>query len=434
MHTAVLQAQHIFNSLNEIWEYALSNNPENAIYHLRIEQASQNKKAANSYLYPKVGVAFSGQKNIDIPETPVPGELTGNPGETAYLEFGQKYSYNSGITTRKSILDWQSKYQAKIAKLNVRLISAQKDYFEQTLKEQIAQVYYASLVTNEAVRISHKNLEIADSLLFISKDRFEQGLIDGLVFNQAKINKNIVLNNLEQLKQYQNRCLYNLKLFLGLTATDSLLLKESISTSSHLQFINYSGSNDIYTRLYSLKLDISEAEIKKSSARFAPGIDIVHYYGVQQFQHDFTLSFNSSDWKPNNYVGISLSIPVFTGFSNISQFKSAKISRDIAEKQLQDEIRKSAINDSILLSNYISSVKLVTVNSESFKDSKNNVELAAQKYAQGLISLDEYLKVFDDYLIMENQYFNSLSDYLINKATIEARSNVSRKKYEKQTN
>ena len=101
--SVIVQAQHVFNSLHDVWEYSLSNNPENTIYQLRIEQAEQDKKTATSYLYPKAAVSFSGQRSIDIPETPVPGELIGKPGETVYMKFGQNYSFNSGISLSKTL-------------------------------------------------------------------------------------------------------------------------------------------------------------------------------------------------------------------------------------------------------------------------------------------------------------------------------------------
>jgi outer membrane protein TolC len=424
IQSVVLNAQHVFSSLDEVWEYSLLNNPENTIYRLKVEKANKDKITANSFLYPKVGAGFSGQKSIDIPETPVPGELVGMPGETVYMKFGQNYSYSSGISISKTILDWQSMAQAKIAKLNVSLNQAQKDYFEQTLKEQLAQVYYAAITANKAVEISNKDFEIADSLFLIAQDRFEQGLIDGLVLNQAKINKNNVIGNLEQNKFYQSQWMYNLKLLLGFEATDSLILTEDIVIDRNNDQFDYGQiSNEKYTRIYNLQSDISGIETKRALSRFAPKIDIVRYYGVQQYQDDFNFSFNSSDWKQNSYLGLSLSVPIFTGFANKSQYSSAKISRTITQTKYQDEVRKSAINDSILLANYFSSIKLIEIASETYKVSGNNVELASQKYTQGLISLDEYLKVFDDYLAVENQYFNSLSTYLINKATIEARKN-----------
>lgn len=418
----VLHAQHTFGSLNAVWDYALSNNPENTIYQLKIEQAEQDKKTADSHLYPKATLNFSGQKNMDIPETPVPGELLGKPGETVFLQFGQNYSYSEGLTISKTLFDWQSHYQSKITKLNVTLRNAEKSYYEQTLKEQIGQVYYAGLTANEAVKIGDRDLEVADSLLFIAKDRFVQGLIDGLTFNQAKINRNNVFEKLGQSKQYQRQCLCNLKLLLGLAPEDTLKLTESILTGFQSGGDSLAPDlNEKYTELYRLQTNISDFEAKKTRAKFAPKIDFIRYYGYVQYQRDFTMSFQSSEWRANNYLALSISIPLFTGFSNKSQYHAAKISRSIAEINYQNEIRKSAINDSILVTNCLVSKNLAISASETYQISLNSIDLAAQKYAQGLIGLDEYLRVFDDYLTFENQYLSRLSDYFINKATIEAR-------------
>lgn len=422
-NVSALQAQHTFTSLNDVWSYALSNNPESAIYQLKIKQAIQDKRNAISYLYPKVGLSFAGQRNIDIAQSPVPGELVGKPGETVYLKFGQNYAYNGGVTISKTILDWQSMYQYKIAKTNVALQCAEKDYYEQTLKEQVAQTYYATLTAMEAVTIGSRDLEIADSMLYLSTDRFNQGIIDALTLNQAKINRNNVLEQLEQSKQYQQEYINNLKILLGLSVEDTLQLQEKVETTVIGTNDNIStvASNTLYTEPYRLQAEIARYEQKKAIARFAPKIDVSHYFGGTQYQSSFDLSLKSADWKPSKYFGLSISVPLFTGFSNKSQYSAAKISRSIAEKGLQNEIRKSAINDSTLLNGYYASIYRAQAATESYKISGSNISLAAQKYAQGLISLDEYLKVFDDYLGVESQYLNRLSDYLINKATIEAR-------------
>jgi hypothetical protein len=84
----------------------------------------------------------------------------------------------------------------------------------------------------------------------------------------------------------------------------------------------------------------------------------------------------------------------------------------------EEEIRKSSITDSILLNNYLSSKKLAETANENLKLSGENVQLAYSRYSEGLISLENYLSVYDDYLAVESQYFTRLSDYMINKATI----------------
>jgi outer membrane protein TolC len=115
-------------------------------------------------------------------------------------------------------------------------------------------------------------------------------------------------------------------------------------------------------------------------------------------------------------------MPLFSGFGNKNQYSSAKISQYIARLNYEEENRKSSLSDSILLNNYLSSGKLARIADENIKLSRENVQLAYSKYSEGLISLDNYLSVYDDYLLVESQYFSRLSDYMINKAIILSRN------------
>ena len=181
-NTFGLNAQQVLHSLDEIWTYAKENNPDNTVYQLQIEKAVKDQRIAKSSLYPQINAGFSGQYNIDIAETPLPAEIVGKPGETVYARFGQEYSYNGGITISKSILDWQSIFQSKIAKSNTQLKQTEKALFEQTLREQVAQVYYATITAQAAVNNSKEDLTLADSILQIASDRFRE------VFDRCPIN------------------------------------------------------------------------------------------------------------------------------------------------------------------------------------------------------------------------------------------------------
>lgn len=416
-----LYSQHVFQSVDEIWLFAKENNRDNLIYQLQIEKAQKDQKIANSSLYPKINAGLNSQYNLDIAETPLPGEIVGRPGETVYAKFGQEYSYNGGITFSKTLLDWQSIFQSKIAKSNTSLKKVEKSLFEQNLKEQIAQVYYATLTAQEAVENANKDLALADSILQIASDRFNEGYIDAISFNQAKINKNNAFDKLEQNKQYLFENKINLKTLLGLSTSDKLELKEQIDLNDN-STIETVSSNDLNTKYYALQLENASMETKKALSRFSPKLDLIYYWGAVQYQQDFKLSLNSNDWQPNSYIGLNISIPLFTGFSNKNQYSSAKISQNIAQLNYEEEIRKSSLNDSVLFNNYLSSGKLVYIAEENLKIADENVKLAYSKYSEGLISLDNYLSVYDDYLAVESQYFSRLSDYLINKAIILSRN------------
>jgi len=416
-----VHGQHTFHSLEEIWSYALENNPDNSVYQLQVEKAIKDNKAANSFIYPKIQFGMSGQYNMEIPETPVPGEIFGKPGETVYAQFGQTYNYTRGFSASKTLFDWQSLFQAKIAQSNTNLVKAEKALFEQNLKQQLAQVYYAALTAQAAVDLSLKDLSLADSTLLLSTNRFQQGIIDNLTLNQAKINKNNALDRLEQNKQYLFENEINLKILLGLTPSDTLLLSEKIQLNENIVLETIS-SDESSLNLYKIQTENAGFVTKQAMARFSPKLDIVTFWGGAQYQEDFKLSIKSSDWQPNRYIGLNLSIPLFTGFANKNQYQSAKISQNIAQLKYDEAIRKSSLNDSILFKNFSIAEHSVQTAQQNLQLADENVQLAYSKYSEGLISLDNYLSVYDDYLAVENQYFSRLSDYLINKAIIQSRN------------
>ena len=87
----------VFHSVTEVWAAAVRDNPTQRIYRLKNGQLTDDYHAAKSYLLPQAGLAFTGQDNLKLSVTPVPGELIGQPGKTLYLTFGKEYIYNAGL-------------------------------------------------------------------------------------------------------------------------------------------------------------------------------------------------------------------------------------------------------------------------------------------------------------------------------------------------
>jgi outer membrane protein len=416
-----VNGQNSYRSLEEIWSYALKKNLNNAIYQLQVEKAFSDQKTARSALYPKIVGGISGQHNMNIAATPIPGEILGRPGEIEYVKFGLPYVYNAGVTVSKTLIDWQTIYQSKIAKSNTQLKKAEKSFYEQALKEQVAQVYYATLTAQAAVQNAKEDFLLADSIFHITSDRFQEGLTDLLTLNKAKINRNNAFDKMEQNKSFLYGNESNLRILMGLSISDTLILEEQIKISKPIT-IDSIPQNNLSLNRYKIQLAMTDLERKKALYNFSPRLDFISSWGKIQYQEDFTFSLNSSNWQLSSYLGLNLSIPIFSGFGKMNQLNSTKISQNIARHSYEEEIRKSSINDNILFNNYLSSKLSVETAEQNLKITDENVQLAYRKYSEGLIILDNYLSFQDDYLIAENQYFNRLSDYLINKAIIQSRN------------
>src|SRR6202012_1977158 len=88
----------IFHSVAEVWTAALRDNPTQRIYRLKSGQLTDDYRATRSSFLPQANVGITGQDNLKLNVTPVPGELINQPGKTLYLTFGKAYIYNAGLS------------------------------------------------------------------------------------------------------------------------------------------------------------------------------------------------------------------------------------------------------------------------------------------------------------------------------------------------
>jgi hypothetical protein len=78
-----------------------------------------------------------------------------------------------------------------------------------------------------------------------------------LELNQAKINRNTAFDKLEQNKQYLFENEYNLKILLGLSTFDNLVLDEQIdlNTNNPIEMV---PQNSASINLYETQLELTE--------------------------------------------------------------------------------------------------------------------------------------------------------------------------------
>ena len=172
---------------------------------------------------------------------------------------------------------------------------------------------------------------------------------------------------------------------------------------------------------YKTSINISTLQQKEQKAALLPKITATGYFGFQEYRDRFEMSFAKNAWTDYQYIGLGLNWPLFTGFANSNKLKSSAVQKKIAEQDYEAAKEQSNTTDLLLIQNLTSYSELVLSSKSSFDLYGKNLELSRQKFKEGLISIDVYLKTFQDYLTAENVYLNNLSNLLSTKASIEAR-------------
>jgi outer membrane protein TolC len=312
---------------------------------------------------------------------------------------------------------------SRIATNTIALNQSQAAYFEQTLKEQTARGYFSLLISDAATGVARQDLVLADSLAGMTEGRLREGLTDATAVNLAKIDAGNVRSNLAQSRLLHDQALENLRVLLGLRPGDSLDVTERLDLHAPV------SENPGFTLGPDKNLDVYRAQVegailtkRERATAFYPTLGLDGYYGVQQFRDDFGLSFKPGAWNNQSYIGLNLAVPIFTGFSNLGRWKSARVSENVAHLQYDNARLQSEAADDLLRRQYADYLDMVRVSRDNFLLYGHNLVLSRQKFSEGLLAVDGYLKTFEDYLNAENTYLNNLSNLLNVQASILARN------------
>jgi outer membrane protein TolC len=403
--------KHTVTSYKQLIELVKENNPDLKSYHFNMDKAEREVKIAKAYRLPQASGTFSTQRNMELATTPIPAEVFGGePGSTTNVQFGTNYAYNAGITITKSILDWQSMLQLKMAKISVEQAEVQKGAFEQLLEQQTGLYYYAALVGNQSARLWKRDLDLADSVVMLVSQRYEEGLLDALTVNHAEINASVIRQNLNSSEQLYSQSVSELKKLLGYSSQDILVLDEKLPYDLPEMFSSAMLTPSLDIEMAMLSKDQAKAQVAIQKSLFLPKLSFNSYFGKQLFDDDLGLALGDGAWNNYSYLGITLSVPLFTGLSNYNQLKVSKIDVEVAQNELEKVMNTAALADYQLLEDYHISLKNTKLAKNTLELYQENRKLSYQQYKEGLISLDKYLTAFEDYLKSEHTFLNTLLD------------------------
>lgn len=409
------------SSLEEVLLKAVKNNPRQVVYQQRIQQSIYNHKASKGLLLPNASGTFSGNNNLSLGVTPVPGELVGRPGTTFYAQFGQKYNYNLGFDVSQSLFNWQSVLGIKIAQKNIDLSKTTQASFVQNLKEEVARIYLTTLLAKRSLDIANKDEILADSLVMLAKQRFQEGTTDMIALSTSLVNYNNIKKNKAKSQRLYDHGVESLKLLLGEDPLCNLEFSEDIKSNRSADFLNPDLGEDHRLDVYKEQYLLTDLQSKYQRAVAYPKLFVSTYIGAQQYRNDFGLSLNNNAWSGYRYLGVNLFVPIFTGFANSNKYKSSIVEKDIARQQYTIAQLESEMNDRVNIKNFENSHLVMQASEENFVLYTRILHLNRQKCEEGLISMEAFLKIFLEYLDAENTYLNDLGQLFSFKAVLISR-------------
>jgi len=409
-----VNAQQTFRSLEEVWAYADKHGVQVLVGSANQTIAEKNIGQAYGALWPTITANGSFTDNIQIQPTLVPGELFGGePGTYKEEQFGKRYVYNASITAQLDLINTKNWFAIKSARYSYESAALSLTKAKYDLYAQTANAYYTYQLMDEASTLSLESLSISNETYHNVLSKYKEGQVSEVTLNTAQINLKKATISLNTAAQNKLIALNNLKQLLDLSPQDFLSLEQNAAMlslpSQDTQFA-FSPAPDV--KLAYSDLLLAKTNLQSARASYTPDLSAIYSAG-KQIAGDNFFDFDNTSNLPQQYWGLRLTIPILAGNSRSFQTTKTRIEFDTKQRQYESAVKKSEVNDQNLIAAYSNAFT-------SFAEAKKILELYRQndlhanhKLNEGLISVDDRLRTYQDFIIYQNEYLQTMSEYFI---------------------
>lgn len=355
----VAMAQEKLWTMDECMRYAVENSPKvkKQVYTSDSYKADLNSAVASFFpsMSASVGAQYNFGRSVD------PGTNTYSNTSTFNNSYGLNVSipiFNGG----QLINQW------RMAKANRQLgmndIQKEKDDLAiNTMEAFMNVVYYRG-----TVKLAAEQLEENSRILYRTKRQEELGLKGKA--DVAQIEAQVAANdyNLTHQQNLYDAAVLTLKQNMNFPSdmeldVDTLLLDQSYASmmESINEIYDYASENNPIAMQAKLKLKASKMQYLMCKGRLLPTISFNAGVSTNYFEN-LKVDKTAEDYKPtssfsnqftNNrgeYIGFSLSLPLFDGLSRLTNLRKARNNMRIAQEQETEVLRQlqTAIEQAVL--------------------------------------------------------------------------------------
>lgn len=408
-----LNAQHVFHSLEEMWAYAETHNPVVLSAHAYRSVASKNIDEAYGALMPTLTANGAYTDNIEIQPTLIPSELFGGePGTFQESTFGRQHIYNVNLLAQVDLINTKNWFAIKSAKHNYELAESKEMKSRKDLYEQVASAYYRHKLMVEAERLAHESYVISVETYAAVRNRFDEGQISITTLNTALINLRKAELKVEEARHGKFQATNDLKMFLNIAHSEPMSIVDDESEVSLIQKFSFDANNDPDVKLAEGELLSARNTLKTSKAAYTPTLSAVYNAGVQVAGDQF-MGFDGTNTLPQQYWGLRLTVPILTGNSRNYQIDKSRIELENKQMHYESARLQSSLYDENLSSAYNKAYRAYSRSKDILALYGQNDRHAIRKMDEGVMSVDDRLKVYQDFIIYQDEHLKNMADYFI---------------------
>ncbi len=332
------------------------------------------------------------------------------------------------LSATQTIFNPQLLFAAKSAKLYVAAADQATDSSKIFLVSSISKSFYSLLLTLEQIGVLKEDTARLNRNVMDTYHQFVGGIVDETDYDEAIITLN---NSVAQLKQQVENVTPQyavLKQLMGYppekqfnVAYDTLQMMQEIYYDT-MQPMQYEKRIEYQQLQTARKLQREQTNYYRLA--FLPTVSGFYNYYYEYESNTFSNLFSNA--YPYSYIGISLNMPLFTGFSRVENVHRSRLQEDIvnwAEVSLKSEINTEFTT---AMANYKSNLYNWQILKDNERLAKNVYRIVSLQYKQGIVAYLNMIVAESNLIAAEVGYTNALFQLLSSKIDLEkAAGNIS---------
>ncbi|MCM1176444.1 MAG: TolC family protein [Bacteroides sp.] len=437
-------------TLEQALQIALSENVSVKVADKEIERTGFARKGTYAALFPQIDVSGNYQRTIkkqvmymdfDLKDmgggagTEAPDESAGAGSEGSApeggasasmadgLEVGRWNTWSAGVTAAMPIVNAQLWESIKISGTAVELAVEKARESRLNMVTQVKSAFYSTLLAKEAFNVYREVYENAVKNYEETEKKYNAQKASELDLTRAKTTVANAVPNVYNAESSVILALWQLKAVLGVDLDANVDVAGELSDYADTMFRdlhqNDSVTLDNNTTMKQLALQAEQLarNIRLQKYAYIPTLSAAFSFSVNAMTNDF--KFDQYKWTPYSYVGVSLSIPIFSGGKRLNDVRHAKNQYQQLQLQTTDTERtlKIAIRQS--LNTMETNMKSYYAAQTAVATAQKGYDIAEKSYQVGrstLIELNDAQLALTQARLSESQ---AIYNFIVAKAQLE---------------
>lgn len=407
----------IFLSREKCIEIALQDNPTVKIADWEVKKVDYAKKEVLAGVFPAIDFSGAFQRNIELQTIRMD-----MGGQSQTLKMGSDNTWNFGFSASMPLIA-ASLWKA-IDISDTQILASLEDARASRLDlvNQVNKAYYSLMLAVASKRVIQQNYDVAVFNADIYQKQFENGTASEYDVLRSSVQVKNIEPELLQADIALKQCQLQLKVLMGISTDINIFPDIALSQLSDDMWAYPSYADTSLkdnTTLRSLEIQRNLLKKNVTLKKFAWIPTLGASYSISWTALSNGNAMKNQQFNPYSYVGLALSVPIFSGGAKYFGLKQAQV--QLKEIDLQRDYLVNTLNMQVELAidNMNREAAQISSSKESVEQARKAYDIMQKSFEIGAAS---YLQLRDAELANTSAqltYLQAIYNYLVSSSELD---------------